>query len=128
VDDSVVVTSGRRLRVPLLVLRAALLAVVALAGALVGCTSRTLPLPPPDVDPIAGPDAAGLIQVTGTAQEGAAIGVFNESAGHGVIVTSSDDDCDQVCEFEAELPAEPGDALRIWQFFETRSAAEQVVP
>jgi hypothetical protein len=106
-------------------------AVLALTGVVLGpgaCTARTLPLPPPDVDPIQGPNALGLVQVSGTAQEGAAVGVLNETTGRGVIVTSPMEGCDQVCPFEAELEAEAGDALRIWQFFETSSAAERIVP
>lgn len=104
----------------------AMLAVLGLA--LTGCTARTLPLPPPDVDPLSGPNAQGLLQVSGTAQEGAAVGVLNETSGLGVIVTSPMDGCDRVCPFQAELAAEPGDALRIWQFFETSSSAERLVP
>ena len=115
------VTLGRRvLLVP--VLLAGLLAV------LPGCTARTLPLPPPDVDPIAGPNAQGLIEVTGTAQEGAAVGILNETSCLGVIVTIPMHGCEETCPFQAELQAEAGDALRIWQFFETSSAAERVVP
>ena len=118
-------TFGRRRRLALAAL--GILAVVGLAG-LAGCTARTLPLPPPDVDALSPPSAEGLLQVKGTAQEGAAVGVLNESSGLGVIVSSPMEGCDRVCPFQAELAAEPGDALRIWQFFETSSSAERVVP
>jgi hypothetical protein len=93
-----------------------------------GCTSRTLPLPPPDVDPLVAPNAQGLVLVSGTAQEGAAIGILNDSSMAGVIVTSPDKGCERSCRFEASIQARPGDALRIWQFFETTSSVDRVVP
>jgi hypothetical protein len=126
VEESVVVTFGRSRRSALPVL-ATLALLLGLSG-LTGCTARTLPLPPPDVDALSAPNAEGLLRVTGNAQEGAAVGVLNESSGLGVIVTSPKEGCDRVCPFSAELAAEPGDALRIWQFFETSRSAERVVP
>ena len=101
---------------------------LACLGLVAGCTSRTLPLPPPTVDSIEAPNAQGLVLVTGSAQDGAAIGVLNERTNSGVIVTSNSDQCDRTCPFEATLAAEPGDPLRIWQFFETGSSLERYVP
>jgi hypothetical protein len=95
-------------------------------AACAGCTSRTLPLPPPDVDPIPAPNAQGLVRVSGTAQEGASIGVLRTMTG--VIVTSTADNCSRSCPWEAFVSAKAGDQLRIWQFFETNSSAERVVP
>ena len=93
-----------------------------------GCTSRTLPLPPPSIDAVAAPNAQGLSLVTGTAHENASIGVLNDSTGEGVIVTSRETDCSSTCAFEARIAAEPGDQLRVWQFFETTSSRDVVVP
>jgi hypothetical protein len=104
-----------------------LLASLALAAA-TGCTSRTLPLPPPDVDPLPAPNAQGLVRVSGTAQEGASVGVLNDGTMTGVIVTSTADNCSRSCPWEAFVSAKAGDQLRIWQFFETNSSAERTVP
>ena len=120
-------TIGPSRRFALASLASLLACALVLLPLLAACTARTLPLPPPTVDDLGGPNAQGLIMVTGTAQEGAAVGVLNETSGLGVIVTSPMEGCDRVCPFEAELAAEPGDALRIWQFFETSSAAEVIV-
>jgi hypothetical protein len=123
VEESVVVTIGPSRRYALASLASLLLVLALLAG----CTARTLPLPPPTVDDLGVPNAQGLLAVSGTAQEGAAVGILNETSGLGVIVTSPMEGCDRVCPYEAEIAAEPGDALRIWQFFETSSAAEVIV-
>jgi hypothetical protein len=70
----------------------------------------------------------GLSLVTGTANENASIGILNDNTGEGVIVTSQETDCSSTCAFSAEIPAEVGHVLRVWQFFETSSAAEREVP
>jgi len=93
-----------------------------------GCTSRTLPLPPPEVQEVSAPDADGLVTVRGLALEGAAVGVLNDLDGRGVIVSSDDGGCNSACPFEAKLPAEPNDQLRVWQFFETASTTDVSVP
>lgn len=93
-----------------------------------GCTSRTLPLPPPEVDFVAAPNAQGLVLVRGTAQGGASIGVVNDRTQSGVIVTSSETDCTRSCPYEALVSAEAGDQLRVWQFFETANPREVLVP
>lgn len=100
----------------------------ALLCAASGCTSRTLPLPPPVVDPIAAPNPQGLVRVSGHAHENASVGVLNDTTMSGVIVTSASTDCGRACPWEALVPARSGDVLRIWQFFETSSSAELVVP
>jgi hypothetical protein len=53
---------------------------------------------------------------------------MNDSTLTGVIVTSEEQGCDRACPFEAELPAEPGDVIRVWQFYETKSSLQVVVP
>lgn len=100
----------------------------ALSCAAAGCTSRTLPLPPPVVDPVDAPNAQGLVRVSGHAHENASVGVLNDSTMTGVIITSPSTDCGRACPWEAEVPAKPGDVLRIWQFFETSSSKDIEVP
>ena len=104
------------------------LLVGALSCAAASCTSRTLPLPPPVVDPIPTPNAQGLVRVSGLAHENASVGVLNDTTMTGVIVTSPDSDCSSACTWEVLVPARSGDVLRIWQFFETNSSADRVVP
>jgi hypothetical protein len=116
----VLVMTANRARIPLTLTALCLLA---------SCTSRTLPLPPPDVDPISqGPDANGLVTISGISQEGASVGVLNDATLEGVIVTTPDEGCGNACPFEAQVPAESGDSIRVWQFFETGSHAEAFVP
>jgi hypothetical protein len=101
---------------------------VAFGLQLAGCLSRTLPLPPPDIDPLVAPNAEGLVVVKGTAQEGAAVGVMNNSTMNGVIVTSPDKGCDRSCRFQTSIAAKSGDTLHIWQFYETNSSVDPKVP
>jgi hypothetical protein len=93
-----------------------------------GCTSRTVPLPPPTVDYLSMPDDDGMVTVRGLAHEGAGIGVINDRTLEGVVVTSPDDDCGNACRWEARVAAEIGDPLRVWQFFETESSRHVEVP
>jgi hypothetical protein len=95
---------------------------------LAACTARTLPLPPPELDPLVAPNAQGLVRVSGTAQEGAAIGVLNEMTNQGVIATSADSGCDRSCKFEVMLAAHPGDSIRVWQFYDTPENVTLKVP
>jgi hypothetical protein len=88
---------------------------LAIFGGLAGCTSRTLPLPPPVVEGVSF-SASGLVRLDGVAQEGASIGVINEATGQGVVFTSPAVDCGGSCPFDFEVAAEPGDHLRVWQF------------
>lgn len=104
------------------------LLLIASLATLAACTSRTLPLPPPTVDPVPSPNAQGLVMISGTAQEGASVGVLNDSTMKGVIVTTASDGCDPACPFEAEIEAAPGDSLRVWQFFETTQGRDVQVP
>ncbi len=104
------------------------LALLGLALQLAGCTTRTLPLPPPDVDPLVAPDAEGLVLVKGHAEEGASVGVLNEATLQGLIVTSPDTGCDQSCRFQAQIAAHSGDSIRVWQFFETPAPRMLSVP
>lgn len=102
------------------------LALALLAGA--GCTSRTLPLPPPEVSRVSAPDGDGWVSVSGLALEGASIGVVNDRTLEGVISSSPQDGCDSACRWQARLQARAGDSLRVWQFFETTGGKEVVVP
>jgi hypothetical protein len=107
--------------------RIALLA-LSLLGAASACTSRTLPLPPPNVDRVGAPNVQGLVLVQGTAREGASVGIVNDRTMAGVIVTSEQTGCSSTCPFEASVEARTGDQLRVWQFFETSSSTEVQVP
>ena len=93
-----------------------------------GCTSRTLPLPPPEVTSVSAASAEGNVAVKGFALEGASVGLVNDRTLQGTIVTSPSEACDNTCPFEARVPAMPGDTLRVWQFFETEGALEAAVP
>ena len=93
-----------------------------------GCTSRTLPLPPPEVTQVSAPNAQGNVTVKGLALEGASVGIVNDRTLEGAITTSPRDACESVCEFEVTLKAASGDGLRVWQFFETEGAREVLVP
>ena len=109
-----------------LVLTVGLIAAFGIAVA--RCTSRTLPLPPPEVSRVTAPDADGLVTVTGYALEGASVGVVNDRTLEGVVVSSMNTSCDSTCPWEARLAARVGDGLRVWQFFETTGGKEVVVP
>jgi hypothetical protein len=102
-----------------------LVALAMLASA--ACTSRTLPLPPPEVRVVSAPDGDGYVSLSGLALEGASIGVVNDRTLAGVITTSPDDACDSACPWEARIQARVGDGLRVWQFFETSGGTEVIV-
>jgi adenine C2-methylase RlmN of 23S rRNA A2503 and tRNA A37 len=91
------------------------------------CTSRTLPLPPPQVSSVSSP-LHGKVTVSGYALEGASVGVVNDRTLQGTVVTSPKTGCESTCPFEATLEARTGDNLRVWQFFETESSIDAVVP
>ena len=91
------------------------------------CASRTLPLPPPDVDPLAAPNSQGLVLVQGTANPGASIGVLNERTEKGLIGTA-DAKCDVACPFKLQIEAKAGDPIRVWQFYTTPSSRDLKVP
>ncbi len=97
-------------------------------GLLADCTSRTLPLPPPEVSSVSLPNSLGQVTVSGYALEGASIGVVNDRTLAGTITTSAKSNCDRTCPFTATVPAKSGDGLRVWQFFETEGSIEEVVP
>lgn len=92
------------------------------------CTSRTLPLPPPEVTQVGTPDMNGMVTVMGRAREGASVGVINDATATGIVVTSHQEQCGSACEFEATLEAASGDQLRVWQFYETEGTIEAMVP
>jgi hypothetical protein len=93
-----------------------------------GCTTRTTPLPPPEINLVTSPDSEGLVTVTGLALEGASIAVVNNRTLEGVISSSAKDNCDSTCAFEIKLAADSGDTLRVWQFFEAGGALDVAVP
>ena len=97
-------------------------------AALAGCTSRTLPLPPPEVTQVSPPDPSGFVTVQGRAREGASVGVVNDMTATGAIVASTEQDCGSACPFEARVQADSGDQIRVWQFYETEGSIEVQVP
>ena len=102
-------------------------AVIAFALIASACTSRTTPLPPPEVNNVSRP-SEGDVTVVGLALEGASVAVINERTLEGTITTPEQDSCMSVCEFRAVLRADSGDALRVWQFFETEASIHTEVP
>lgn len=102
-------------------------AVIALALIASACTSRTTPLPPPEVSNVSRP-STGDVTVVGLALEGASVAVINERTLEGTITTPEQEGCRSVCEFRAVLRADSGDPLRVWQFFETEASLNTEVP
>lgn len=92
------------------------------------CTSRTLPLPPPEVTRVTAPDTDGIVTVTGYALEGASVGVVNDRTLEGVIAATEREGCQSTCPWTARLHADVGDSLRVWQFIETEGATDVLVP
>ncbi|HET8934554.1 MAG TPA: hypothetical protein VFN67_13990 [Polyangiales bacterium] len=103
-------------------------AVLVLVLIVPACTSRTTPLPPPEVNTVSRPSGVGDVTVVGLALEGASVAVINERTLEGTITTPEQAGCRSVCEFHATLRADSGDALRVWQFFETEGGIEADVP
>jgi hypothetical protein len=120
VEERVLMRSKRRVSVGL--------AAAAIGLQLGACVSRTLPLPPPDVEALSAVDDQGMVRVRGTAHQGASIGVLNDMTQQGVITVPSDVDCNSACPFEAKVAARPGDWIRVWQFYDTPSSRDQRVP
>ena len=102
--------------------------VLAAAGTLAACTSRTLPLPPPEVNRVSEPGVDGFVVVEGRAREGASVGVLNDATLEGTVVTSQEVGCNSSCPFSARLEAESGDPIRVWQFYETENSIHSDVP
>ena len=103
------------------------LACALLCGLGSGCVRRTVPLPPPSIDDTIALEQ-GQVQVLGQALSGALVGVYNEDLGTGVLVSVSEEECEQSCPFAATVSGEPGHSLRIWQFFDTESTLFHTVP
>jgi hypothetical protein len=101
---------------------------IVLALACAACSSRTTPLPPPEVNNVGRPSSVGDVTVTGLALSGASVAVVNERTLEGSITTPDDEECKSVCEFRVVVRAEGGDPLRVWQFFETEAAIYTTVP
>lgn len=92
------------------------------------CTARTVPLPPPIVQSLSAPDADGMVRVRGLCHEGASVGVLNEATLQGVVTASDEMRCESSCPWEARIRADADDPIRVWQFFETESSLQVVVP
>ena len=74
-----------------------------------GCTSPTLPLPPPNA--LSSAPVDGVITIEGNgAIAGAVIIGFNENTGSGRLTTASD-----AGEFTLQLMASEGDSVLVWQ-------------
>jgi hypothetical protein len=93
-----------------------------------GCTTRTTPLPPPEVSLVTAPGSDGRVTLTGSALDGASIAVVNNRTLEGVISSSAKDNCSSTCAFEIKVAADSGDTLRVWQFFETEGSEDVAVP
>ena len=108
----------------LLALSLALAAPAVLGSA--GCGSTpTLPLPPP-VASVSAPNAQGLVQVEGEANEQAYVHVFNPQLDRG-----RTERADQAGRFSIEIEASVGHKLVIWQEDEdglTGERVERIVP
>lgn len=92
------------------------------------CTTRTVPLPPPIVESLSKPDEDGMVHLKGFCHEGASVGVLNENSQQGVVTSSPEVSCDSTCPWEVSIRADIDDELRIWQFFETESGSQRIVP
>ncbi|MFW6051470.1 MAG: hypothetical protein ACODAU_09865 [Myxococcota bacterium] len=86
------------------------LLLAAAAGLASGCAAPTLPLPPPQVEPLEAPDGEGLVTVRGTVHELALVMVLNEDLEEGVIATA-----DEGGAFEVRIAAESGHTITVWQ-------------
>lgn len=75
----------------------------------VACASPTLPLPPPEGE-AAAPTEAGLVKVTGNANDDAFVACLNLRTEEGVIVRA-----DRMGRFELTLEGRSGDDLELWQ-------------
>ena len=75
-----------------------------------GCSTPTLPLPPPAALTATPPDADGLVTVEGEVIENAYVFCFNEITERGVIGRA-----DEMGRFSLQVEASPGDQLSVWQ-------------
>ncbi len=94
--------------------RLALLGVLALA--FTACLAPTLPIPPPSEPDVSGPDANGMVTLSGkagSAQAQAEITACNEAAGctDGVWTTAGADGSWQL----APMPGKSKDVFLVWQ-------------
>ena len=90
-----------------LLLPVALLASLAAAG---GCSTPTLPLPPPAALSATPPDASGIVTVEGDVLENAYVFCLNDRTERGVIVVA-----DGTGHFTLQIEAMSGDGLMVWQ-------------
>jgi len=86
-----------------------MLLVAAVAMLVGGCLAPTLPLPPPSKPAVAGPDASGNVELTGSVQANAEVYVRNYGSTdiYGQI-TGGDG------AYDITLPAKVGDQLELW--------------
>lgn len=86
-----------------------MLLVAAVALLVGGCLAPTLPLPPPSQPAVAGPDANGNVELTGSVQPSAEVYVRNYASVriYGQITGSEGT-------YDITLPAKVGDQLELW--------------
>lgn len=97
---------------------------VAVTAAAVGCSSPTLPLPPPSLSELRLDN--GQVTVEGSATPGALVFVWNRDVGDGRITTAEDDDG----YFMAVVPGSAGDTIVVWSQLDDQQSPtiERVVP
>ncbi len=74
-----------------------------------GCLAPTLPLPPPTDPEVTGPDAQGLVTVTGAVEPRAFAFVLNAAKNDGRVQQTGDNGF-----YSFTLPAEVGDEMWLW--------------
>lgn len=79
-----------------------------------GCSTPTLPLPPPSALVATPPDADGIVTVEGDVLDDAWVFIVNLRTERGVIVRA-----DEMGHFVARIEAEPGHYLDVWQLVGT---------
>jgi hypothetical protein len=97
----------------------------AVLGSSGGCLAPTLPIPPPSVSSLEGPDADGFVTISGTAGADAYVFVLNESTDSGVIGRAT-----PTGSYSIRVQASSGDELTLWQMqgSETGQLVMRTVP
>jgi hypothetical protein len=97
----------------------------AVLGSSGGCLAPTLPIPPPSVGSLTGPDASGFVTVSGEANPDAFVFLLNEETSSGVIGHAMPSG-----HYDLRVMASSGDSLTLWQMVgsETGQLVTRVVP
>lgn|SRR5690606_8251299 len=82
---------------------------VAAALAVGSCLAPTLPLPPPEMPQIEGPDEAGVTHLSGRVQANAWVYAYNRASEVGHFRATGDDG-----RYELEIVAQVGDPILMW--------------